>query len=390
MGDTTQFADAGFKLLWIPHWTSEPQPRVPAKDWGGHGWTFWQYASCGDVPGVNGCTDMDRFNGTDLTATEYGIAPANTAAPTVSGQAEETSTLTAAPGGWSGSAPLEYSYRWRRCDSGGGSCAYIPGADARTYTLSAADVGTLVSVEVTAANAIGSSAAESNRTTLVEPYDVTPPSVPVFTAPAGRYLVSTSVPVAWSSTDDRSGVGSYHVRVRIATAAGVLGGYRDVFASTPSTQTTYVGAAGRTYCFSAMATDRWENASGWSGERCVTVPIDERSFTASDGWVRQHSSGYFHQTALGSTTPGSTLTRTGLNARRIRLVAQTCPTCGRAQVLWNGYIVGAFDLVTKRTLRCHLMPEITLPALSTGGTLVVRVASAKRPVVIDGVAVTQL
>src|SRR5262249_30701577 len=40
MGDTTQFADAGYKLLWVPHWTTAPQPRVPGKDWGGNGWTF--------------------------------------------------------------------------------------------------------------------------------------------------------------------------------------------------------------------------------------------------------------------------------------------------------------------------------------------------------------
>ena len=60
------------------------------------------------------------------------------------------------------------------------------------------------------------------------------------------------------------------------------------------------------------------------------------------------------------------------------------------QLVWNGAVVGTFDLVTRTTLHRHLLPEIVLPALSTGGTLEVRVASAKRPVVIDGVAVTQL
>lgn len=390
MGGTTQYADAGFKLLWVPHWTSDPQPRVPAKDWGGHGWTFWQYASCGQVPGVSGCTDMDRFNGTDLTATEYGIPPRNTAAPTVSGRSEEASTLAADPGRWSGSAPLDYTFRWRRCDSGGGSCAYIPGANGAAYALSAADIGTLVSVEVTAANVVGSSAAESDRTPPVEPYDVIPPSVPVFAAPAGRYLASTSVPVAWASTDDKSGVGSYQVRVRSAAAAGSFGGYRDVFGSTTATETTFDAVEGHSYCFGATATDRWQNASAWSGERCVAVPFDERRLTASAGWVRRHAPGFFQRTALASTTRGSTLTRTGLNAHRIRLFVLTCPSCGRVQVLWNGRVVGAFNLVTARTLHRHPLPEITLPALSTGGSLVVRVASANRPVVLDGVAVTRL
>jgi len=196
--------------------------------------------------------------------------------------------------------------------------------------------------------------------------------------------------VAWSSTDNRSGVGSYHVRVRFAAAAGGFGGFRDVFATTPSTQTTFAGQAGHSYCFSAMATDRWSNASGWSGERCTTVPADDRSFARSAGWSGERAPGFFLGTALASTTRGATLTRTGLNAHRIRLVALTCPSCGRVQLVWNGAVVGTFDLVTRTTLHRHLLPKIVLPALSTGGTLEVRVASAKRPVVIDGVAVTQL
>ncbi|HXJ64156.1 MAG TPA: glycoside hydrolase family 25 protein, partial [Actinomycetota bacterium] len=308
MGDTTQYADAGFKLLWVPHWTTDPQPRVPAKDWGGLGWTFWQYTATGTVPGVTGArsVDLDRFNGTDLTSVEMGIPPTNATPPSVSGTAEETATLTAGNGAWHGTSPFDYAYRWIRCDSGGGDCAYIPGADQQRYTLTAADIGTTVSVEVTAANALGSATADSGSTEPVEPFDVTPPSVPVFTAPASRYVVSTQVPVAWSSTDNRSGVGSYHVRVRFAAAAGGFGGFRDVFATTPSTQTTFAGQAGHSYCFSAMATDRWSNASGWSGERCTTVPADDRSFARSAGWSGERAPGFFLGTALASTTRGAT------------------------------------------------------------------------------------
>jgi hypothetical protein len=356
------------------------------------GWTFWQYTDTGTVPGVSGRgnVDLDKFNGTDLTAVELGIPPSNADPPAVTGTPEETATLTASPGRWGGTAQFDYGYRWVHCDSGGGSCAYVPGADRQTYRLSAADIGTTVSVEVTASNGLGSATAESPLTPPVEPFDVTPPSVPVFTTPAHRYVVSTQVPVAWSSTDDRSGVGSYHVRYRVAAAKGAFGRYRDAFASTPLTQTTFAAQGGHSYCFGAMATDKWQNASAWSGDRCVTVPIDDRAFTPSAGWTGERAPGFFLQTALASTTRGATLTRTGLNARRIRLIAMTCASCGSVQVLWNGAVVGTFDLVTKTTLHRHLLPEVVLPALSTGGTLVVRVASAKRPVVMDGVAVTQL
>ena len=65
MGDTTSFANAGYTTLWIAHW-NVTAPSVPAQGWAGHGWTFWQYSNCGTVPGITGCVDLDRYNGTDL------------------------------------------------------------------------------------------------------------------------------------------------------------------------------------------------------------------------------------------------------------------------------------------------------------------------------------
>jgi lysozyme len=58
MGDTTQFADEGYRLLWIANW-GVPEPDVPAQNWGGSGWTFWQWTDCGSVPGISGCVDLD-------------------------------------------------------------------------------------------------------------------------------------------------------------------------------------------------------------------------------------------------------------------------------------------------------------------------------------------
>jgi GH25 family lysozyme M1 (1,4-beta-N-acetylmuramidase) len=66
MDDTSAFADAGYRE-WIAHWFVA-SPDVPAADWGGHGWTFWQWTDCKKVPGISGCVDADWFNGTDLGA----------------------------------------------------------------------------------------------------------------------------------------------------------------------------------------------------------------------------------------------------------------------------------------------------------------------------------
>jgi GH25 family lysozyme M1 (1,4-beta-N-acetylmuramidase) len=66
MGDTQMFADAGYKTLWIAHW-NVAAPSVPANNWGGRGWTFWQWTDCQTVSGISGCVDGDRYNGLDLT-----------------------------------------------------------------------------------------------------------------------------------------------------------------------------------------------------------------------------------------------------------------------------------------------------------------------------------
>jgi GH25 family lysozyme M1 (1,4-beta-N-acetylmuramidase) len=67
MGDSQWFAANGYDVLWIAHWTTAPGPTVPAGNWAGHGWTFWQYTSSGTVPGIAGRVDLDRYNGFDFT-----------------------------------------------------------------------------------------------------------------------------------------------------------------------------------------------------------------------------------------------------------------------------------------------------------------------------------
>jgi GH25 family lysozyme M1 (1,4-beta-N-acetylmuramidase) len=61
--DTTAIADAGYTVLWVAHW-GVSSPTVPANDWQGNGWTFWQYSNCGHVAGIQGCVDADWYDGT--------------------------------------------------------------------------------------------------------------------------------------------------------------------------------------------------------------------------------------------------------------------------------------------------------------------------------------
>jgi GH25 family lysozyme M1 (1,4-beta-N-acetylmuramidase) len=67
MGNTTWFAKNGYPVLWVAHWTTGDAPTVPGSNWGGNGWTFWQYTSSGTVAGIGGRVDLDRYRSKDFT-----------------------------------------------------------------------------------------------------------------------------------------------------------------------------------------------------------------------------------------------------------------------------------------------------------------------------------
>jgi GH25 family lysozyme M1 (1,4-beta-N-acetylmuramidase)/Fe-S cluster biogenesis protein NfuA len=74
LANSTWFADHGFPL-WLARWGALPSP-LPANDWQGQGWTFWQWevATAGTVPGITTDIDRDRYVGTDLVnATIAGV-----------------------------------------------------------------------------------------------------------------------------------------------------------------------------------------------------------------------------------------------------------------------------------------------------------------------------
>ena len=129
------------------------------------------------------------------TAAMAQYAPQSTAPPTVSGTTVTGQTLTATTGTWSGSAPINFSYQWQRCDASGLNCANIAGATGQMYTLTAADVGRTIRVLVTAQNANGSASAPST------------PTAPVRAAgPAGQIRLPSgqiSVPVTSVSLPER-------------------------------------------------------------------------------------------------------------------------------------------------------------------------------------------
>ena len=121
-------------------------------------------------------------------------APANTSAPTISGAAMVGSTLTASSGSWSGTTPMNFSYRWQRCNSGGGNCKNVSGAHSQTYKVAKGDAGRTLRVSVTASNSDGSANAVSAPTGVVasgEPVNTSPPTISG-TAKQGQILTASS------------------------------------------------------------------------------------------------------------------------------------------------------------------------------------------------------
>ncbi|HEX5936247.1 MAG TPA: hypothetical protein VFZ75_00935 [Actinomycetota bacterium] len=55
---------------------------MPARNWGGRGWTFWQWTATGSVAGIVGDVDRDRFNGSTL---QRGRIASFTVAPPLGG-----------------------------------------------------------------------------------------------------------------------------------------------------------------------------------------------------------------------------------------------------------------------------------------------------------------
>jgi hypothetical protein len=102
-------------------------------------------------------------------------APSNTSPPTISGTAQQGKTLTADQGKWTGN-PTSYSYQWQRCDTNGGNCNGISGANKKLYDVVTQDVGHTLRVRVTAKNADGSTNATSVPTAVVT--EATPAPAP--------------------------------------------------------------------------------------------------------------------------------------------------------------------------------------------------------------------
>jgi hypothetical protein len=197
---------------------------------------------------------------------------------------------------------------------------------------------------------------------------------------------SIAIALAWSARPALAPVTSYDIRYRVARWYGGFGSWTTYHGSKVGNRASFVGTPGRTYCFSLRAHDADGNLSPWTTQTCTAVPLDDRSLAHSSSWTAGTGPAFYRSTFLRSWTYGARLIRRGVVARRIGLVATTCPTCGTVKVYLGATLLKTVSLYSPTRVDQKLMPIKSFYATHYG-TVTIKVVSHGKKVIIDGLAI---
>ena len=205
------------------------------------------------------------------------------------------------------------------------------------------------------------------------------------TAPTALATTSTAALVAYSGSDS-AGVASYDVRYRRATFGGSFGGHVGVANGTAVTNLAVNLAAGYQYCFSVRGRDRLGNVSAWTAEHCIAKVLDDRSLTlGSSAWTRTGATVFYGATVTTTRTAGVNLTRAGVRARQVFVLATTCSSCGSLAVYVGSTKVGTLSLKSSSTRNKVMLS--TVPTTARTGTLKLVSTTSGKPVYVDAFAI---
>jgi hypothetical protein len=218
------------------------------------------------VGGLVGALALLAAGLTAVATSGAATGPVNTTAPSVTGAAQQGQTLTTSNGVWQ-TAPTGYAYSWQRCNPDTTGCADIGGATTATYTLGAADVGSVVRSGVVAMDGTGDSPVAHSATTAtvtaaasLAPANTTPASISG-TPTDGQTL--TAVDGQWTGATPITF--TYVWQLCDATGAGCL----PITGATAKTYVLTSAAVGKTLRVQVTAT----NANGARTSTSVPTAI---------------------------------------------------------------------------------------------------------------------
>jgi len=309
MGDSSALADAGYKTLWVAHW-NVTTPWVPANNWGGHGWTFWQYSNCGTVPGISGCVDLDRYNGADLAPAAYSIfslVPLTATGSVKQGQSADAIVKILRTNFSSGVA----------LDIAGLPAGTTAAFDANPTTATSAAVTVTTPSDPTATptgtypltiTGVADGITRTTKMSLIVADGIPPTIVAPFTSLTLGTLGTTTAPVvvSWGATDP-SGVASSTIQRSINA-----GTWSSVTVSPATARTARENLPlGMAIQQRVRATDTKANTSGWSGGPIVQTLVTQQtssSVTWSGTWNTVSSTNASGGSVRYSTSAGAAVT----------------------------------------------------------------------------------
>ena len=341
MGDSQALADAGYKTLWVAHWNVST-PWVPANNWGGRGWTFWQYSNCGTVSGISGCVDLDRYNGIDLMPVAYSAFKLTA---TTGGQVKQGQTGSATVGIVRMNFDAEVALDVSGLPTG---AAAAWNASPTAETSSALTVSTDAAVTPTGSypltiTGVGDGLTRTTKVTLVVADGIPPTLVAPWTKLMAGTTLDSTVPVlvSWGATDP-SGLSSMPLQRALNG-----GSWSSVALPNLAVRSTWQSVAvGATVQHRVRATDRLANVSSWATGPSVKALLTQQTSTAirySGTWISQAASSASGGSVRYSTAPGANATFT-FTGGSVAWLAARGPTRGSARVYVDGVYAGTVSL----------------------------------------------
>jgi len=311
VGNNTSIALAGYKTLWIANW-GVTSPTVPANNWSGNGYTFWQYTDCGHVAGITtGCVDLDRYNGSDLTAVTYNptfSVSANPTSQSVMRGGTTTFAISVARNEFVPPVTLSLTSSLPAGTSASFSPNPVTGSTS-TLTITTSNVPTvtppgIVTPTITGVGGGLTRTASANLTVLPAVPD--PPTAPVATALDASAFVTWKAP----ANDGGGTIASYTVSAspggKSCTATGAVSCVVDGLAN------------GTAYAFTVTA----KNASGSGAPSVASAPVTPAPSIPGATYIGITPQRLLSPTTL-KTAVGKTVQVTGLDGIPAEAVAIT-------------------------------------------------------------------